>query len=924
MDHSRSTSGAGDDNVGIPDDLRCKRSDGKQWRCTAMSMPDKTVCEKHYVQAKKRAANSALRASLKKAKRKTLGESDIFLESKSDDMDMDTPITDEQVGDYPVSSSGKKYKEKLQKNKVHYSPETLSMRSLSTRNPLKQNDDLQRDGMQYEENHRSYNPSKDRLQRGFDPSVMSDTSDESSDSSDDSGGQTCHQCRRNDRDGVIWCLRCDRRGYCSNCISTWYSDIPLEEIQRICPACRGTCNCKVCLRGDNLVKMNRCAGTLTNLFFVFVFIQSESETCDCCRVSIIDYHRHCANCSYDLCLSCCKDLREASILGVKGESENHIDGEIDQKTTVTEQVKPSKLMLKSSDKFPNWKANSNASIPCPPKEYGGCGCLSLTLKRIFKMNWVAKLVKNSEEMVSGCKVNDDVVSPQETTGLNSGLCQYAHREDSDDNFLYCSTSNDIKAKGIRDFRKHWSQGEPVIVKEVCDGMSGWDPMVIWKGIRETTEEKMKDDNRTVKAIDCLDRSEISIELGQFIRGYSEGRFHQNGWPQMLKLKDWPSPSASEEFLLYQRPDFSSKLPLLEYIHSKWGLLNVAAKLPHYSLQNDVGPKIFMSYGLYDELGRGDSVNHLHFSTRDMVYLLVHTCEVKLKGWQRAKIEKTEKAFEDVGAKESPGNAQISLDKARSPVLSLGVRDRENEYEAKLVTSDNDEGIKTTKTLVEKTIDCEDLNQASGDIFEKTHLGAVWDVFRRQDVPKLIEYLKAHWKDFGKSETSIDEFATRSLHNAEIFLTRHHKRQLKEEFGVEPWSFEQHLGQAVFIPAGCPFQVRNLQDVGWEMEMLYIGAVEDSEGISTVQLGLDFLSPESLDEAVRLAEEIRSFPNDHDAKLQMLEVGKMSLYAASSAIKEVQKLVLDPKLELGFEDPNLTSMVSGNLEKMVKQRHITCV
>lgn len=169
MDHSRSTSGGGDDNVGIPDDLRCKRSDGKQWRCTAMSMPDKTVCEKHYVQAKKRAANSALRASLKKAKRKSLGESDIYLESKSDDMDMDTPIADEQVADYPVSSSGKKYKEKLSKNKVHYSPETPSMRSLTTH------------GMQYEENHRSYrtppasnaDPSKDRLQKGFDASVLS-------------------------------------------------------------------------------------------------------------------------------------------------------------------------------------------------------------------------------------------------------------------------------------------------------------------------------------------------------------------------------------------------------------------------------------------------------------------------------------------------------------------------------------------------------------------------------------------------------------------------------------------------------------------------------------------------------------------------------------------------------------------------------
>lgn len=61
-----------EDGVGIPEDLRCKRSDGKQWRCSALSMPDKTVCEKHYIQAKRRAANSAMRASEKKARRKLL------------------------------------------------------------------------------------------------------------------------------------------------------------------------------------------------------------------------------------------------------------------------------------------------------------------------------------------------------------------------------------------------------------------------------------------------------------------------------------------------------------------------------------------------------------------------------------------------------------------------------------------------------------------------------------------------------------------------------------------------------------------------------------------------------------------------------------------------------------------------------------
>ena len=29
-------------------------------------------------------------------------------------------------------------------------------------------------------------------------------------------------------------------------------------------------------------------------------------------------------------------------------------------------------------------------------------------------------------------------------------------------------------------------------------------------------------------------------------------------------------------------------------------------------------------------------------------------------------------------------------------------------------------------------------------------------------------------------------------------------------GIEPWTFVQNLGDAVFIPAGCPHQVRNLK------------------------------------------------------------------------------------------------------------------
>lgn len=169
MDHPRSISGGADDNVGIPDDMRCKRSDGKQWRCTAMSMPDKTVCEKHYIQAKKRAANSAMRASMKKAKRKSLGESDIYLESKSDDLDL--PLS-AQFGDYS-GSSGKKKKEKLLKAQVNYSPEMPAVRSLSGRSSLRSTDDLDRDGSDYEDSRRSYRtPPTSAVDSGSRPQKM--------------------------------------------------------------------------------------------------------------------------------------------------------------------------------------------------------------------------------------------------------------------------------------------------------------------------------------------------------------------------------------------------------------------------------------------------------------------------------------------------------------------------------------------------------------------------------------------------------------------------------------------------------------------------------------------------------------------------------------------------------------------------------
>lgn len=48
---------------------------------------------------------------------------------------------------------------------------------------------------------------------------------------------------------------------------------------------------------------------------------------------------------------------------------------------------------------------------------------------------------------------------------------------------------------------------------------------------------------------------------------------------------------------------------------------------------------------------------------------------------------------------------------------------------------------------------------AGKILETAGAGALWDVFRRQDIPKLAEYISIHCKDFRKAEDTMNNYVS---------------------------------------------------------------------------------------------------------------------------------------------------------------------
>ncbi|KAG7942356.1 hypothetical protein I3843_16G098700 [Carya illinoinensis] len=829
----------------------------------------------------------------------------------------------------------------------------------------------------------------------------------------------CHQCQRNDKGEVVRCKSCKRKRYCVPCLKRWYPNMEKDVVAEACPVCRGNCNCKACLRLDVPVKnlknleftvsedeqFEHYKYVLQTILPILKQLNEEQMTekemeakrqgllhplleikqvdcpidermyCDNCKTSIYDFHRSCPRCSYDLCLICCREIRDENIRGVDEEViMKYIDRGLDylhggegKEVKLPAETCPVDHMKSKS----GWKSKEDGSIPCPSKDMGGCGQGILELRCVFSENFVADLVKKAEEIAKSCKLMDVAAtslqrclcfnSVGEVDFSNDRLRKAASREDSDDNYLYCLRAQDIHHRDLKHFQWHWSRAEPIIVSNVLESASGlsWEPEVMWRAVRQLKHAK-HDRELEVKAIDCLDWCECNINIHQFFTWYMHGRVDQRLWPLILKLKDWPPSNLFEERLPRHGAEFICCLPFKEYTHPRKGLLNIAVNLPEKSLKPDMGPKTYIAYGIPQELGRGDSVTKLHCDMSDAVNVLTHTAKVPLEAKTLESIEKLKRKHFEQDQKEIfgdflPVDEKVKINISGSASCTLTANDKEFSGEpgdqstyvtitelanhaVQIAGDSRMDGADFSRGSVLEKTEVAEVDEANNggsfltssgnnlDGLEASQSGALWDIFRRQDSPKLQEYLKKHFREFRHIHCCPLPQVVHPIHDQTFYLTVEHKRKLKDEYGIEPWTFVQNLGDAVFIPAGCPHQVRNLEGLGnilgckvaslplkylglpwgaaFKAKSIWVDVLEKldrrlagwkpsylSKGgrlRSCIKVALDFVSPENVGECIRLTEEFRTLPLNHRAKEDKLQVKKMTVHALSQVVESLEQ------------------------------------
>lgn len=280
-------------------------------------------------------------------------------------------------------------------------------------------------------------------------------------------------------------------------------------------------------------------------------------------------------------------------------------------------------------------------------------------------------------------------------------------------------------------------------------------------------------------------------------------------PMLLKLKDWPPGEDFADTLPTRFADLMRHLPVGDYT-KRSGRFNLASRLPAVFVRPDLGPKMYNAYGSALEPDRGTTNLHLDISdaVNVMVYVGVSTDERGV-------------ATEHVRA------AYRAVDEAGCDIVQ---RQR----------------VRTAGELV----------------------GAIWHIYALSDADKIRDMLRRVEIERGQRPEPNND----PIHDQSWYLDGALRERLYREYSVEGYAIAQCRGDAVFIPAGAPHQVRNLHNC--------------------IKVAEDFVSPDNVAHCAHLTMEFRQLSDTHSNREDKLQVKNIVYHAAKDAVAELQALLAE--------------------------------
>ncbi|XP_075722295.1 lysine-specific demethylase 3 [Rhipicephalus microplus] len=242
-----------------------------------------------------------------------------------------------------------------------------------------------------------------------------------------------------------------------------------------------------------------------------------------------------------------------------------------------------------------------------------------------------------------------------------------------------------------------------------------------------------------------------------------------------------------------------------------GVFNLVGRLPECFVRPDLGPKMYSAYG--SALYPNKGTTNLHLDVSDAVNVMVYVG-----------IPRDGKYEEHINA------ALNAIDEGGCDAL-------------------------TRKRVREKN----------------ARPGALWHIYNARDTDKIRDLLiKVALERGEKLEPHHDP-----IHDQSWYLDHELRDRLFREYAVKGYAVAQCLGDAVFIPAGAPHQVRNLH--------------------SCIKVAEDFVSPENIVHCFSLTNEFRQLSDTHTNHEDKLQIKNVVYHAVKDALAILKaNPALDPK------------------------------